>query len=62
MKATIKNNVPTIEVPLNSPTLSKSGKTYIVASSGGNVTTSATVEHAGKQCPIVIGLNAYIKP
>jgi hypothetical protein len=62
MKATIKNNTLTIEIPLTAPTLSKTGKTYIVASSGGNITTSATVEHNGKACPIVIGLNAYIKP
>ena len=61
MKATINNNVLTIEIPLNTPTLSKTGKTLIVASSGGNVTTSAIVEHNGKSCPIVIGLNAYIK-
>lgn len=61
MKATIKNNILTLEIPLNKPTPSKTGKTLIVASSGGNVTTSATVEHNGKACPITIGLNAYIK-
>ena len=35
---------------------SKSGKTMLVASSGGNVTTTAMVE--GK--PVTVGLNAYI--
>ena len=60
MKAGIKNNVLTVEIPLTAPTLSTSGKTYLVAKTGGNITTSATVEHNGKQCPVVIGLNAYI--
>jgi hypothetical protein len=62
MKATIKSNILTLEIPLNAPTLSKSGKTYLVASSGGNITTSATVDHGGKACPVVVGFNAYIKP
>lgn len=57
MKATIKNNILTIEIPLQTPTASKSGKTKIVATSGGNITTSALVD--GK--PVTIGLNAYIK-
>ncbi len=57
MKATIKNDTLHIEIPLQTPTPSKSGKTKIVASSGGNVTTSALVD--GK--PVTIGLNAYIK-
>jgi len=35
---------------------SKSGKTMLVASSGGNVSTSAIVD--GK--PVTVGLNAYI--
>ena len=45
----------TIEVPV-SLRPSKSGKTMLVASSGGNVTTTATVD--GK--PVTVGLNAYI--
>lgn len=36
---------------------SKTGKTTIVASSGGNMATSAIVD--GK--PVVVGFNAYIK-
>lgn len=38
------------------PVPSASGKTLVVASSHGNVTTTVTVD--GK--PVVIGLNAYI--
>jgi hypothetical protein len=58
MKASIKNNILTIEIPLQKPTASKSGKSLVVASSGGNITTTASVD--GK--PVTIGLNAYIKP
>lgn len=59
MKATIKNGVLTIEIPASeTPQLSKSGKSRIVASSNGNVTLS-DVKVDGK--PLVIGLNAYIK-
>lgn len=59
MNVTIKENngVSTlfIEIPV-SLRPSKSGKTMLVASSGGNVTTTAIVD--GK--PVTIGLNAYI--
>lgn len=59
MKASIKGNILTIEIGTNAvPTPSESGKTLVVASSGGNITT--TVEVAGK--PVIIRLNAYIKP
>lgn len=58
MKATIKDNKLTIEIDLQTPRPSASGKTLVVATSGGNVTTTATVN--GK--PVTIGLNAYIKP
>ena len=59
MKAIIKDNVLTIEIPVNTPpVLSKSGKSLIVASSNGNMTL-ANVKVDGK--PLVIGLNAYIK-
>ena len=37
--------------------MTASGKTLVVASTGGNQATTATVQ--GK--PIIIGLNAYIK-
>jgi hypothetical protein len=46
-----------IRIPLQKPTPSSSGKTLIVATSGGNVVTTAMVD--GK--PVVVGLNAYIK-
>jgi hypothetical protein len=58
MIVTIKDNKLCIEIPLEKPRPSASGKTLVVASSSGNVTTSAMVD--GK--PVVIGLNAYIKP
>lgn len=58
MKATIANGILTIEIPLQTPRASASGKTLVVASSGGNVTTTATVN--GK--PVTVGVNAYIKP
>jgi hypothetical protein len=58
MKVTIKDNVLLIEIPLQSPRPSSSGKTLVVATTGGNVATAATVN--GK--PVTIGLNAYIKP
>lgn len=46
-----------ISLPLQSPTPSASGKTLVVASTHGNMTTQAVID--GK--PIVIGVNAYIK-
>lgn len=59
MKATLKNGSLIIEIPANEvPTPSKSGKTLIVATSNGNMATTAQVN--GK--PVIIGLNAYIKP
>lgn len=58
MQATIKNNKLIVEIDLQQPKPSASGKTLVVATSGGNITTSATVN--GK--PVTIGLNAYIKP
>jgi len=48
--STLKIEIPVYLRP------SKSGKTMLVASSGGNVTTTATVD--GK--PVTVGLNAYI--
>jgi len=56
MEVTIKNNVMTIEIPMQSPKRSASGKTLVVASSRGNQTTTAQVN--GK--PVVVGFNAYI--
>ena len=56
MNVSIEENVLVVRIPLQSPAPSASGKTLVVASSRGNVTTTAMVN--GK--PIVIGLNAYI--
>lgn len=58
MEVTIKNNKLYIEIDLEKPTPSSSGKTLVVASTHGNMVTSAMID--GK--PVVIGLNAYIKP
>ena len=58
MIATIKDGKLITEIPLQAPRPSSSGKTLVVATSSGNVTTAATVN--GKS--VTIGLNAYIKP
>lgn len=58
MQVKIEGTDLVIRMPLQAPTPSSSGKTLIVASTGGNKTTNALVD--GK--PVVIGLNAYIKP
>ena len=58
MTVEIRNNKLCIKIDLEKPTPSSSGKTLVVASTRGNVVTSAEVD--GK--PITIGLNAYIKP
>jgi hypothetical protein len=57
MKAEVKGNELVITIPMNPPRPSASGKTLVVASSGGNVQTTAEVD--GK--PIIIGVNAYIR-
>ncbi len=58
MNAVIKDNNLIVTIPMGTPRPSSSGKTMVVATSGGNVITSAVVN--GK--PVTIGLNAYIKP
>ena len=58
MKATIRNNTLHIEIPLHAPRPSATGKTLTVASTRGNQPTEARID--GK--PVIIGLNAYIKP
>ncbi len=57
MNVSIKENKLCIEIDLDKPTPSASGKTMVVATTHGNVATSAQVN--GK--PVIIGLNAYIK-
>ena len=56
MKVEIKNNELTISLPITKHA-SKSGKTTIIATSGGNQPTNATVD--GK--PVIVGVNAYIR-
>ncbi|MHB8191447.1 MAG: hypothetical protein ACYDHP_13725 [Ferrimicrobium sp.] len=58
MNVEIRDNKLYIEIDLEQPTPSSSGKTLVVASTRGNTVTTATVD--GK--PVIIGLNAYIKP
>ena len=58
MKATIKDNVLHLEIPMHAPKPSATGKTLTVASSNGNKETTATVNGQ----PVIVGVNAYIKP
>lgn len=58
MHASIEGNELVLRIPLlAAPTRSKSGKTLLVATSGGNIQTEATVN--GKA--VTVGLNAYIE-
>ena len=57
MQAEIKDGNLVITIPMNDPRPSASGKTLVVATSGGNKPTSVQVN--GK--PIIVGLNAYIQ-
>lgn len=57
MKAQIKDGKLIIEIDMQEPTPSASGKTLVVASTHGNVVTDVLID--GK--PVTIGLNAYIK-
>lgn len=56
MEVKIENGYLVIRAKLETPTPSSSGKTLVVASSRGNMKTTAMVD--GK--PLTIGLNAYI--
>lgn len=56
--AEIKGGNLVITVPMNpSPVASASGKTMVVASSHGNISTTATVNGQ----PVTVGVNAYIR-
>lgn len=57
MKVTIEGKELVIRIPMCDPRPSSSGKTLVVATSSGNVTTTAIVNGQ----PVIIGLNAYIK-
>jgi len=56
MKATVKDGKLIIEIDLEKPHPSRTGKTLVVASSYGIVETEAKV--SGK--PVKVGLNAFI--
>ena len=58
MKTTIANGILTIEIPLQSPRPSASGKTLVVASTNANAATTCQVNGQ----VVVLSLNAYIKP
>lgn len=57
LTAEIKDEMLIVAIPLQAPAPSTSGKTLVVASTHGNVATSAIVN--GK--PVTVGLNAYIR-
>lgn len=56
MKATIKDNTLVLEVPLTSPRPSASGKTKVIATTGGFITLDAQAN--GK--PVKLNLTATI--
>lgn len=58
MKSSIKNNTLFIEIPLQTPTPSATGKNLIVASTRGNIKTDQAVNGS----PLTVSVNAYIKP
>jgi hypothetical protein len=58
MNVEVRDKKLCIEIDLEEPTPSASGKTLVVASTRGNTVTTAEIN--GKR--ITIGLNAYIKP
>jgi len=55
MEAIIEKNELIVRIPISERS-SKSGKSTVIASSGGNIATSAI--HKGK--PVIVGCNAYI--
>ena len=57
MEVKIENGKLIISIDTQAPTPSASGKTLVVATTHGNVTTDCVID--GK--PMVVGLNAYIK-
>ena len=58
MNVEIKNGELIIKIQMQEPRPSASGKTLVVATTSGNIVTTAQVN--GK--PVIVGLNAYIKP
>ena len=58
MTTEIKNGELIIKIQMQEPRPSASGKTLVVATTSGNIVTTAQVN--GKA--VIVGLNAYIKP
>jgi hypothetical protein len=58
MKVTINGSVLKIEIDMQKPTPSASGKTLVVASTGGFMKTQAQVD--GKE--VSVSVNATVKP
>lgn len=56
MEVKIEKNQIVITLPI-SPRPSKSGKTTVIASTAGNIATTAV--HDGQ--PVIVGVNCYIK-
>jgi hypothetical protein len=56
MEIKVENGFLVIRAPLSTPAPSASGKTLVVASTRGNLKTTAMID--GK--PVTVGLNAYI--
>jgi len=57
MRAEIKGKELVITIDLQEPRPSATGKTLVVASSHGNVATTAMI----KGQAVIVGLNAYIR-
>ena len=57
MKVSIEGKELVIRMDLEEPTPSASGKTMVVCSTHGNMTTNVLIQ--GK--PLVLGVNAYFK-
>lgn len=55
-KTEIRDGKLIVEIDLQAPAPSSSGKTLVVASTRGNILTSVHID--GK--PVILGLNAYI--
>ena len=58
MKATIEGNELVIRIAMQEPRPSATGKTLVVATTGGNKQTDAVVNGQN----VVVGLTAYIYP
>jgi hypothetical protein len=57
MNVRLKGNILRIELPMRDPKISGSGKTVILASTGGQIDTG--IEYKGQD--IILNANAYIR-